>query len=52
MSDKQQGSSATSWTESAAGSVREGIAKVTGNPYDQAAADEHKRNNPLSLKEE
>jgi len=46
MSDKQQGSTAASWSEGAAGSVREGVAKVTGNPYDQAAADEHKRKYP------
>jgi uncharacterized protein YjbJ (UPF0337 family) len=47
MSDNQQTSSGSSLYDSAAGAVREGIAKVTGNPHDQAAADKYKRISPL-----
>lgn len=42
MSDNAQSSSASSLVNSATGAVREGIAKVTGNPYDAAAADSKK----------
>jgi hypothetical protein len=42
MSDNQQPSSARAMANSAAGAVREGVAQVTGNPYDQAAADKKK----------
>jgi len=42
MSDNQQPSSASALANSAAGAVREGVAKVTGNPYDSAAADKKK----------
>jgi uncharacterized protein YjbJ (UPF0337 family) len=45
MSDNNQqtsSSSADSWANTAAGAVREGVAKVTGNPHDQAAAKEKK----------
>ena len=42
MSDNQQPSSASALANSAAGAVREGVAKVTGNPYDAAAADSKK----------
>jgi len=46
MSDNQQASSASSLANSAAGAVREGVAKVTGNPYDAAAADNKKGISP------
>jgi hypothetical protein len=42
MSDNQQPSSGSSLANSAEGNVRQGVAKVTGNPHDQAAADEKK----------
>ena len=42
MSDNTQSSSASSLINSAAGAVREGVAKVTGNPDDVAAADSKK----------
>lgn len=42
MSDNQT-SSANAWANSASGAIQEGIAKVTGNPNDQAAADKKKR---------
>jgi len=42
MSDNQQPSSASAFANSGAGAVREGVAKVTGNPYDAAAADTKK----------
>jgi len=42
MSDNQQPSSASALYDSAAGAVREGIAKVTGNQYDEAAAENKK----------
>lgn len=42
MSDNQQ-STASALYDSTASAVREGVAKVTGNPHDQAAADEKKR---------
>ena len=44
MSDNQQPSSASALVNSAAGAAREGIAKITGNPYDAAAADSKKGN--------
>lgn len=42
MSDDQQPSSARAMLNSAAGTVRGGVAQVTGNPSDQAAADKKK----------
>jgi uncharacterized protein YjbJ (UPF0337 family) len=42
MSDNSQPSSARAVVNSATGTVREGVASVTGNPYDQAAADKKK----------
>jgi hypothetical protein len=42
MSDNSQPSSARAMVNSAAGAVREGVANVTGNPSDQAAADKKK----------
>ena len=47
MSDNTQSSSASSLVNSAAGAVREGIAKVTGNPHDAAAADSKKGTSQL-----
>jgi uncharacterized protein YjbJ (UPF0337 family) len=44
MSDNQQPSSASALANSAAGAVREGVAKVTGNPYDAAAANDKRGN--------
>jgi len=46
MSDNQQPSSASALYDSAAGAVREGIAKVTGNQYDEAATKEKKSLHP------
>jgi uncharacterized protein YjbJ (UPF0337 family) len=43
MSDNSQPSSARAMVNSATGAVREGVANVTGNPSDQAAADKKKR---------
>jgi uncharacterized protein YjbJ (UPF0337 family) len=43
-------SSASSMMNSAAGAVREGVAKVTGNPYDAAAAEHKKRISHLKNK--
>ena len=40
MPDNTQSSSARAMTESAAGSVRKGIANLTGNPHDHAAAED------------
>jgi len=42
MSDSQQTSSAGSMMDSAAGTIREGIANITGNPHDEEAAKEKK----------
>jgi len=42
MSDNSQSSSAHAMANSAAGAVREGVAKVTGNPHDAAAAEDKK----------
>jgi len=42
MSDNQGTSSASALANSAAGTIREGVAKVTGNPYDAAAAEDKK----------
>ena len=47
MSDNAQSSSASSLVNSAAGAIREGIAMVTGNPSDAAAADSKKGTSQL-----
>jgi hypothetical protein len=47
MSDNSQPSSARAMANSATGAVREGVANVTGSPYDQAAADNKKSTFPL-----
>ena len=49
MSDNQQPSSASALYDSAAGAVREGIAKVTGNQYDETDARD-KKGKPLLAK--
>lgn len=42
MSDNSQSSSAHAVANSAAGAVHEGVAKVTGNPHEAAAAEDKK----------
>ena len=43
MSQNNETSSASSWVDSASGAVRQGVANITGNTHDAAAAQEKKR---------